>query len=208
MKFTSEWIEKCVRQILQKPDGVLTKEDMNQIRYLRAGGDFGGELMLEMSTQMPPDPFVAHDGGDEWIYSLYGEDSVGSRYDLEKQIQWFGKEICLDHFHMECWEYAMDAKGMKEWKAFQQSVHRSYSHENYSAEQLCKMGRENLLPVQDICQFAGLKVLRLSEMELEDCTFFQAFQDLKVLELAEVSFGEKKGVEEFARLKQVSFWMD
>lgn len=211
INFQSEWVKKCVRRALNRENGELTSDEISRIRYVRAGGDFAGGIILELSTEMPPEPFCAFDGGDEWVCSLHSEQPLGEHLNLEDYISRLNGRICLNHENIEFWPYAASREAKKNWTEFEKSIVKQAIFEDYTKEQLNAMAKEgeNLLPAEDLKLFSGLRVLRLFETDLDSTAYFQAFPKLQVLELAEVNFkNEEGGLEVFSKLRQITFWVD
>lgn len=207
VNFKSKWVEKCVRKVLNKPEGALDSEEIFKIKYARAGGDFCGSTVLELSTELPPEPFSAFDGGDEWMVCLHSETVLGEKYKLEDYISIDG-QFWVDHFKTEEWEYAFSKEAERKWEKFEKSIVKNNLFEDYTEEEL-NMMKEEALPIDDLSLFSGLIVLRLYESEVDSAAWFQTFQELKVLELAEVGVkAEKNSAEEFSGLKQITFWGD
>jgi len=207
VKFESKWIEKCVRKVLNKPDGGLDSGEIFKIKYAKAGGDFGGSIVLELSTELPPEPFAAFDGGDEWIICLHSETTLGEKYKLEDYIR-VDREFWLNYYKTERWKYALSQEAEKKWKKFERSIIKSDISEDYTEEEL-NAADKDFLPMEDLSLFSGLTVLRLYEAEVASTAWFRAFPELKVLELAEVGVKTKKNsAEEFSGLKQLTFWSD
>lgn len=211
INFRSEWVEKCVRRALNKESGELSGEEISKIRYVKAGGDFCGGIVLELSTEMPPEPFCAFDGGDEWVCSLHSERTLGEQMKLEDYICRRNGSIWLDHGNIEFWPYAASQEAGKNWAEFEKRIIKNNIFDDYTAEQLNDMGKrgENLLPEEDLKQFSGLRVFRLFEADIDSIAYFEAFPELQVLELAEVNFqNEEGGLEPFSKLRQITFWVD
>lgn len=209
VKFESKWVEKCVRRVLNKPEGELDSAEISKIKYARAGGDFCGSVMLELSTELPPEPFASFDGGDEWSICLHSETTLGERYHLEDYIE-INNSFWIDHYKTEEWNYAFSKEAEKKWEKFEKSIVKNNIREDYTEEELNNMAEYmDLLPMEDLGLFSGLIVLRLYEAEVESAAWFRIFPELKVVELAEVGVrAEKNSVEEFSGLKQVTFWCD
>lgn len=207
IKFESKWVEKCVRAALNKQEGELDSEDISKIQYAKAGGDFSGAVVLELSVEKPPEPFAAFDGGDEWAISLYSETTLGEKYKLDEYVRMDGS-LWLNHFEMEEWEYAFSQKAEAEWRAFEKTILKNNIYEDYTEEELNTMEWE-FLPMKDLSLLSGLKVLRLYEAEVDSLSWFESFPNLKVLELAEVASREQgEDVNIFSGLQQISFWID
>lgn len=215
VKFKSKWVEKCVRRVLNKPEGELESEEIFKIKYAKAGGDFSGSVVLELSTELPPEPFVAADGGDEWAVCLHSETTLGEKYNLKDYIDVNSEfnDFGIDHHKTEEWDYAYSEEAEEKWEKFEKSIVKNNIFKDYTKEELNNMGEEmdfmDLLPMEDLGLFSGLIVLRIYEAEVESAAWFRVFSELKVLELAEVTARVKQGgAGEFSRLKQVTFWMD
>lgn len=212
VQFQSKWVEKCVRKVLNKPEGELDSEEIFRIKYAKAGGDFGGSIVLELSTELPPDPFADVDGGDEWRVCLHSETTLGEKYNLRDYIE-INHGFWINHNKTEEWEYAFSKEAKVKWKKFKNSIVKNIIFEDCTEKELNEIGEDmdfmNLLPMEDLGLFSGLIVLRLYEAEVDSVAWFQIFSELKVLELAEVRAKEEKNnVNEFSRLKQVTFWGD
>lgn len=208
MEFQSKWVENCVRKVLNKTEGTLKKEDLSKIKYAKAGGDFSGSLVIELSLITPPIPFVAFDGGDEWAVCLHSESTLGEQYQLEDLIR-FEHGFWLDHFQMEEWKYAYSKEAKKAWKTFEPSIVKQNLFADYSEDEPEKIDAAYQFLIKDLAQLSFLHVLRLYEIELDNPTWFQSFPELQVLELAEVSMQEEgNGIQAIANLKEVSIWCD
>ena len=46
MVFTQKWVEDAVRKVLNCNDGIITDEDVAQIKYLQIGETFDGEFLF------------------------------------------------------------------------------------------------------------------------------------------------------------------
>lgn len=201
-----------MRKTLNKPEGEIDNEELFKIKYAKAGGDFSGSIVLELSTELPPEPFADLDGGDEWRVCLYSETTLGEKYNLEDYIEMDG-EFGIDHHKTEEWKYAFSKEAEAKWEKFKKSIIKNNIFEDYTEEELNEMGEDmdfmDLLPMEDLALFSGLIVLRIYEAEVDSAAWFRVFSELKVLELAEVGIKtEKNSAEEFSKLKQITFWMD
>lgn len=207
IKFKSEWAEKCIRMVLNNPDGILTSEEISKIKYVKAGGNFGGAVILELSTSLPPEPFVAFDGGDEWIISLHSKNTLGKEYKLEDYIH-INDNFYMDHFDIEEWEYALSKKARSAWTNFEKSICKNNIFEDFTEEELNEINTE-LLPMGDLQLLTGITVLRLYETEVDSIEYFQLFPQLKVLELAEVNIkNPENSINFISGLQQFNLWCD
>ena len=212
--FKSEWVEKCVRRVLGKPEGAISKEEISKIKYAKAGGDFSGSLVLELSTSIPPEPFAAFDGGDEWAVCLHSDTTLGEKYKLEDYIE-TNDGFSIGHFNIDEWKYAYSGEARQAWDEFEKSIVKNDISCDYTREEINAIEEENppyekfLLPAEDLALLNGLVVLRLYEMEIESVEWFNTFEELKVLELAETEIekdAENAGA--FYGLKQITIWCD
>lgn len=205
--FKSKWMEKCIRRALEKPEGTISKEEISKIKYAKTGGDFSGSIIFELSTSIPPEPFVAFDGGDEWAVCLHSSTTLGEKYKLGDYIK-TNHGFYIHHRNIDEWEYAYSGEASKAWNTFEKNIVKNNAYEDYTKEEnlsLCS----SLIATEDLALLSGLSVLRLYEMEIESVEWFNFFKELKVLELAETHIKkDADNAEAFSRLKQVTIWWD
>lgn len=209
--FQSKWVEQCVRRVTGKAEGPLDREDVSAIKYVKAGGDFMGGIVLELSVSPPPEPFAALDGGDEWSYCLHSTTTVGEIYQLENHIvHETDGTLWMDMGRIQKWDYAFGKESSEAWNRFEQSIVKSNLFEEVTAEELKTIG-DCPLPLEDLAKLSGLEVLRLYETTIKSTEWFCSFPRLKVLELAEVRARQRWGETElavFEEYRQLTFWVD
>lgn len=207
--FQSRWVEKCIRKVLCRQEGALCMEEISAIQYAKAGGDFMGGIVLELSTGRPPEPFAAMDGGDEWAFCLHSGTTVGENYRLEEYMIHEGTGV----FRMEMgrvgkWDYSRSKEAEAAWSRYERSIVKGSAFRDLTAEEL-EAVKGDLLPLDDLSKLSGLKVFRLYEAEIQSAEWFRSFPKLEVLELAEVRAGQSdKELAVFAGLKQLVAWTD
>lgn len=209
--FQSKWFEHCVRRVTRKAKGMLDREDISLIKYAKAGGDFMGGIVLELSISPPPEPFAALDGGDEWAYCLHSTTTVGKTYQLEEHIvHETDGTLRMDMGRTQKWDYAFGKEASAAWSCFEQSIVKSNLCEDFTEEELKAIG-DCPLPLEDLAKLSGLEVLRLYETTIESTEWFRSFPRLKVLELAEVMARQRWDETEWAvfeECRQLTFWVD
>lgn len=228
--FTQKWIEDAVKKLLQKED--IYESDMEKIKYLRIGEDFNfnGGYMIEMSTEVPPEPFCDTDGGDEWETGGDGA-TVTGRF-IRLYIDYI-KENPFDFIDSDTGERSFQLSQFDFWNEFQEEYEESEIEEDWedsvkkweSFEKtiLCETYMEEFDDddvfeewyrqigrgiQQDIGLFAGLEVLRIQGAEYQDMTFLRAMPLLRVLEVVETRFASLEGMDDLVRLKQLCCWVD
>lgn len=170
-----------------------------------------GGIVLELSVSLPPEPFAALDGGDEWAYCLHSTTTVGEIYQLEKHIvHETDGTLRMDMSRIQKWDYAFGREASAAWNRFEQNIVKSNLFEEVTAEELETIGDCPLL-LEDLAKLSGLEVLRLYETAVKSTEYFHSFPKLKVLELAEVRAGQRRGEPElavFEECRQLMFWVD
>ncbi len=209
LNFSQEWIAERLADFFQKPVYDITAEDMAGIKYLHIGESFDNEFMLYVSTEIPPDPFVDSDGGDEWAFCLRGDDItklVDKFKGMEnEQLYMFG----LDHEDEEWEELISSDEAEAGWKSFTESVMGSSYYEQLDDDEFDKWYdgiSENTW--RDIMLFTGVEVLRVQGLDFPDLGFLDVMPDLRVLELVETRFASMRGIEKLSRLKQLACWLN
>lgn len=205
--FTQKWMEKAVRACLGKEDGKLTVSDLEQIKYLRTGESFDNDFFIEVSREVPPEPFADTDGGDEWIFALRDDDIKRFLDDGDTDFSQLYVSYTFEH------EENMDAcsqKAVKAWEQYRESICGERYYESFEDEDEWEKWYQNTAEntYRDISYFKGIRVLRIQGLKIPDYTVFAGMDRLAVLELAETVFQDKKGYEKLYDLKQLSCWLD
>lgn len=205
--FTQKWMEKAVRAYLGKEDGEITVSDLEQIKYLRAGESFDNDFFIEVSREVPPEPFADTDGGDEWIFALRGDDIKRFLDDGDTDFSQPYVSYTFEH------EENMDAhsqKAVKAWGKYRESICGEHYYEAFEDEDEWEKWYQNTAEnmYRDISYFKGVRVLRIQGLKIPDYTVFAGMDRLAVLELVETMFQDKKGYEKLYDLKQLSCWLD
>lgn len=231
--FTQKWIEDAVKKLLQKDD--IYESDMKKIKYLRIGVNFdcGCGYIIEMSTEVPPEPFYDTDGGDEWETGGGGATVTGrfiqSYIDYIKenhfesidpdtgeqflQLSQFGfwSEFKKEYDEAGIEEYREDWEDtVKNWKSFEKTILYETYKENFDSDDAFGEWEQQAGRAiqQDIGLFTGLEVLRIQGTEYQDMTFLRAMPLLRVLEVVETQFASLEGIDGLVQLKQLCCWLD
>lgn len=209
LNFSQEWVAERLADFFQKPVYDITAEDMASIKYLCMGETFGNEFMLYVSSEMPPDPFVDCDGGDEWLFCLRGDDisKLAEKFkDREnEQLYMFG----LDHEDEEWEELISSDEAEAKWASFSKSVIGSSYYEQPGDDEFDKWYDGICESTwRDVMLFTGVEVLRIQGLDFPDLGFLDVMPNLRVLELVETRFASMRGIEKLTRLKQLACWLN
>ncbi len=215
MVFTQKWVEDAVRKVLNCNDGIITDEDVAQIKYLQIGETFDGEFFIQMSLENPPLPFVSPNGGDEWGYCCIRDNNLKNFIDemVEENANSTDIELSLglsDYKDEEMKQYAYSNKAKILWNIFEESIISDTYYEKFEDDEAYDIWYEHnqINIAKDIVHFKGVQVLRINGLILEEFNIFKELPELKVLELVETTFYSIKGIENLKRLEQLCCWVD
>lgn len=207
--FTQEWIEKAVREVLNKSDGIICESDIEKIKYLRIGESFDNDFIVEFSLEEPPIPFADTDGGEEWAFACVKNDDI-SRFIDERRNN---KQLYTFKFNFEKEElrkYALSKVASQKWDDYKTSIVKSNYYEEIEDDDEWEAWydetAENL--ANELTLFTAVKVLRINGLKFMNYKFFEEFQQLEVLELVETCFENPDEIDELKRLNQLCCWLD
>lgn len=211
LEFSQKWIADAAAELLGKPVGEISAEDMKKIRYLSIGESFENDYFhINLSLDEPPKPFFDFDGGDEWLLCLRGEDisKLAEKFKGKGSVMlsMFG----LYHEDAEWLKLSRSSEVRAKCNKFTRSTKKvSYYEENNNDDEFEEWYdgiRENAW--RDITLFSGVEVLRIHGLTLPDLAFLDKLPDLRVLELVETEFVSTEGIEKLTRLEQLACWLD
>ncbi len=202
--FTQKWIENAVR------DALGDSSDPERIKYLVIGESFDNDFFIELSSEIPPNPFVNTDGGDEWVCCLRNGDiaKLVEKYRGQNDVQmsFFGIKRDDD----ENWrEYCFSDEAREKWKTFRECVSTANYYEELPDDEFEKWYdgvRENTW--HDFAAFLGVEVLWIQGLVIPDFKFMDKFPNLRVAVFVETVFATSDGIENLQKLKQLGCWLD
>lgn len=232
IKFKSKWFEKCLRDYLQIPEGPVTQEHLNVIKYFTV--ETTHSLVVEFGNEKLPKVFEFPDSGDEWDSCCISDtgkyENVESFIDISTYDNFTFLEIKEEALEEEEefkeeqaeMEEKLDHKKtakemfqeMKEQKAimktFMDTVKEYCPGEEdyegvYEDEEACNSG---MIFPEDFGYLKNVEVLRLKtcEWDIHTLKFLRDLPDLKILELGEVRLTDLEGIEKLIRLDKLVIW--
>ena len=210
--FNQKWIEKAVRNLLQKETDHILKIDIEKIKYLKIGESEDNGFIIEMSLNYPPTPFADTDGGDEWECACIESKDIpkflNENEDYEDiQLSIFGFDYKENEKYIE---YISSDKAREQWEEFKDSIFSEDYCEDIEDDDAWDEWYENTeksIP-SDISLFKGVQVLRLKGMIFENFNCFKELTKLEVLETVETCFSSSEGIDNLNSLKQLCCWLD
>lgn len=204
VEFTQKWIENAVRDVLGD------SSNPERIKYLVIGESFDNDFFIEMSSEVPPKPFVNTDGGDEWTCCLRNGDiaKLVEKYRGQNDVQmsFFGIKRDED----ENWrEYCFSDTAKSLWNTFRKSISTANYYEELPGDEFEKWYdgvRENTW--RDFAAFSGVEVLWIQGLVIPDFKFLDNFPNLRVAVFVETVFVASDGIENLQKLEQLGCWLD
>ena len=232
IKFKSKWFEKCIRDYLQNPEGPITQEQLNVIKYFTV--ETTHSLAVEFGNEKLPEKFSFLYAGYEWdsrcisntgkyenVESFIEVETYGGFKFLEIKEEALEEEEALKEEQAAKEEEADRKKTAKEMfqemkeqkaamKAFMDTVKEYWAKEDdYEGaeedEDACNSG---MIFPEDFVYLKNVEVLRLKtcEWDIHTLSFLKALPNLKILEVGEVRLTDLDGIEKLVGLDMLTIW--
>ncbi|MCR5530372.1 MAG: hypothetical protein K6F26_00805 [Lachnospiraceae bacterium] len=216
VQFENRWLEDAAKKALNWPaEEDLTQEALEKIKYVKIGRSnrFNNGYEVELSTEVPPEPFADTDGGDEWVYCLRGK-NIEAFLNQERRNNLLNPSMF--GFDDEEYNEAHSDAAQAAWENYKPHIVSGFDFLEVialsQAEGMDATDRraERLFYelYRDILHFTGVQVLRITELVMPDYRVFQEMKQLRVLELVEAHFTSDEGYECLKGLQQLACWLD
>lgn len=202
--FNNNWLEKAVRDCLNIPSKALTQSDLDKITYLKIAEPYNYRCSLELSTNLPPIPFVDPKGGDEWECCCVGKEN------FLKSLQLSSLEIAE-----ECGEYTFSKNDYENCSKFLMST-KQYNElgQNVGEKESSKVipnikewyENPNNCLAEDLSLFKNATIVRIYGIGFNNLNFLNEFKNLKVLECSDSGSPDEDTLKELTQLQQLCVW--
>lgn len=199
--FNTRWIELAVRKTLNIMDGKLTQEDLHKIKYLKIAEPYNNKYSLEISTKIPPCPFIDVNGGEEWEYCCVGKENFEKSLNIPPRN--ISKEFGL--FNYSTNQIQLNKEYASNIKMFDETGKESTELTKTSLKIVEWVENTDDL-INDLIKFKNLDILRIQGIPFNKTNFLKEFKNLKVLEMADSGSPNLETLKELKNLEQLCIW--
>lgn len=202
--FNLNWLEKSIRDCLNIPTKPLTQSDIEQIKYLKICEPYNNRFSLEISTNLPPVPFVDANGGEEWECCCVSKENIlkSIKFSSMEIVDEFGEQTYTKEQYANCSKFLQLAKCYNEYGQLNgdktspkvlPNIEDWYENPNNCLE-------------EDLSLFNNISILRINGIAFDNLNFIKKFKNLKVLECAESGSPNEDTLKQLPQLQQLCVW--
>lgn len=195
------WIELAIRKILNIMDTKLTQEDLNKIKYLKIAEPYNNKYSLEISTKIPPCPFIDVNGGEEWEYCCVGKENFEKSLNIPPRN--ISKEFGL--FNYSTNQIQLNKEYASNIKMFDETGKESTELTKTSLKIVEWVENTDDL-INDLIKFKNLDILRIQGVPFNKTNFLKEFKNLKVLEMSDSGSPNLETLKQLTNLEQLCIW--